>query len=51
MPQPSNPDPLTVARAKQLEARRKIRALPRQPARAAVPNVNHHELYLKRVTK
>ncbi|MGZ8172858.1 MULTISPECIES: hypothetical protein [Methylobacter] len=51
MPQPSNLDQIQAARARQLDARRKIRALPKQPARAALPNVNWHEQYMRRVAK
>ncbi len=51
MPQPSNLTPLEAARAKQLAARRKIQALPKQPPRAEWPHVNWHEHYMQRVAK
>lgn len=51
MPQPNKITSLDAARAKQLDARRKMQALPQQPPRVALPNVDWHEQYMQRVAK
>ncbi|MGZ8221761.1 MAG: hypothetical protein ACXWT0_08955 [Methylobacter sp.] len=50
MPQPSI-TPLEAARAKQLEIRRKMQNLPKQPVRAAMPNIDWHSHFMQRVAK
>lgn len=43
--------PLDSARAKQLNAKRKMQALPDQQPRTELPNINWHDHYLMRVAK
>ncbi len=50
MPQ-SITNPLQAARDRQQAARRKMQNLPKQPSRAALPNINWHDHYMKRVAK
>lgn len=51
MPQPSNPSRIESARARQLDARRKMQTQPSRSPRAELSNVNYHDHYLKRVAK
>jgi hypothetical protein len=52
MPQPNNISQIEAARAKQLDARRKMQALPsQQQLRTELPNINWHDYYLQRVAK
>jgi hypothetical protein len=43
--------PLDSARAKQLNARRKMQALPDKQRRPELPNINWHDHYIRRVAK